>query len=79
MSKSIATLKDLEDMGYTSPMAKDCLAGIVRKKILKGEELFPDIFGLDMEKRRFVEVLITGKGGLLTGEYGVAKTDLAKH
>lgn len=79
MSKRIATLKDLADTGYTSPMAKDCLAGIIRKKIRKGETLFPDIFGLDMEKRRFVEALMTGKGGLLTGEYGVAKTDLAKH
>lgn len=79
MSKPMATLKDLADWGYTSPMARDCLAGIVCEKIRKGEELFPDIFGLDMEKRRFVETLITGKGSLLTGEYGVAKTDLAKH
>ena len=79
MPESIVNLKDLVNMKYTSPRARDCLAGIVRKKILKGEELFPDIFGLDMEKRRFIEVLITGKGSLLTGEYGVAKTDLAKH
>lgn len=79
MSKAIETLKDLIDVGYKSPLARDCLASIVRKKILAGEELFPDIFGLDMEKRRFIEILITGKGALLTGEYGVAKTDLAKH
>jgi Mg-chelatase subunit ChlI len=79
MSDSTRTLADLINSGYVSPTAKDVLAGIVRKKILAGEELFSDIFGIEMEKRRFVEVLIAGKGVLLTGAYGVAKTDLANH
>jgi Mg-chelatase subunit ChlI len=79
MQVSPLTLADLKARGYAYPRAKDCLASIVRKKILAGEELFPDIFGIDMQKRWLVEVMMTGRGALLTGAYGVAKTDLAKH
>jgi len=79
MSENSSTLEEISRQAHTLPRVNHCLAAIVRKKILKGEDLFPDIFGISHEKRRFVEVLITGKGVLLTGEYGVAKTDLAKH
>lgn len=73
------TLK-LSDLRNSKPVfIKDCLAWIVRQKILAGEELFPDIFGIDSEKRRLVKTLAAGRGVLLTGAYGVAKTDLAKH
>jgi magnesium chelatase subunit I len=79
MPENITTLADLIKSGYCSKTARDCLFEIIKKKIKAGEELFPDIFGLQSEKRRFIETLISGKGALLTGEYGVAKTDLAKH
>jgi len=79
MPENIATLADLVKSGYRSKTARDCLFEIVKEKIKAGEDLFPDIFGLQSEKRRFIETLISGKGALLTGEYGVAKTDLAKH
>jgi MoxR-like ATPase len=77
MTIPTAKLTDLQD---SAPVfIKDCLAWIVRQKILAGEELFPGIFGIDSEKRRLVEILAAGRGVLLTGAYGVAKTDLAKH
>ena len=79
MSRNIRSLADLADSGYTAVPAKECLAGIVRRKVLAGEELFTDIFGIETQKRRFVEVLAAGRGALLTGEFGVAKTDLAGH
>ena len=79
MPENIVTLADLIKSGYRSKTARDCLFEIIKEKIKAGEDLFPDIFGLQSEKRRFVETLISGKGALLTGEYGVAKTDLAKH
>jgi len=79
MPNNISTLADLIKSGYRSKTARDCLFEIIKEKINAGENLFPDIFGLQSEKRRFIEILISGKGALLTGEYGVAKTDLAKH
>ena len=79
MPENIATLADLVKSGYRPKTARECLFEIITEKIKAGEELFPDIFGLQFEKRRFIETLISGKGSLLTGEYGVAKTDLAKH
>ncbi len=79
MSTTVQTLADVKNCGYSFRTAKDGLAQIVRKKVLAGEELFPDIFGIETAKRRFIEIMSAGRGGLLTGEYGVAKTDLAKH
>ncbi len=79
MSEHSTTLADLITAGYRSKTARECLFEIITEKTSAGEELFPDIFGLQFEKRRFIETLIAGKGALLTGEYGVAKTDLAKH
>ena len=79
MPENITTLADLIKSGYCSKTARDCLFEIIKEKIKAGDDLFPDIFGLQSEKRRFIETLISGKGSLLTGEYGVAKTDLAKH
>ncbi len=79
MSADILNLKDLIDSQYGIVRARDCLARAVRLKLASGEALFSDIFGLESEKRRFVEILAAGKGVLLTGEYGVAKTDMAKH
>jgi MoxR-like ATPase len=52
---------------------------VVREKEKSEAEIFPDIFGLSQEKRRILEVLACGKGVLLTGEYGVAKTEITKH
>lgn len=74
-----STLADFVDLPRSFSSTRDCLAWVVRKKILANVELFPDVFGIEREKQRLIEVLITGKGALLTGEYGVAKTDLAKH
>jgi magnesium chelatase subunit I len=79
MSESDLTLADIMKRSHQRLSIKDCLFRVVMKKIRSGEELFPDIFGLDKEKRSLIEILITGKGVLLTGEYGVAKTELAKH
>ena len=79
MPENIFTLADLIKSGYRSKTSRDCLFLMVKTKLQAGEELFPDIFGVEAEKRRFIEILMSGKGALLTGEYGVAKTDLAKH
>jgi len=79
MPENIFTLADLIESGYRSKTSRDCLFLMVKTKLQAGEELFPDIFGVEAEKRRFIEILMSGKGALLTGEYGVAKTDLAKH
>ena len=79
MPENIFTLADLIKSGCRSKTSRDCLFLMVKSKLQSGEELFPDIFGVEAEKRRFIEILMSGKGALLTGEYGVAKTDLAKH
>lgn len=79
MSAKELTLADLLQQKYQWLSIKERLARVIRKKLRSGEDLFPDIFGLEMEKRRCLEILMTGKGVLLTGEYGVAKTELAKH
>ena len=50
----------------------------VRCMLDQGQELFPSIFGLDHVKRRLVEVLMTGHGSLLQGDFGVGKTELAR-
>ncbi len=79
MPHHIATLQDLIKSGYRSKPARERLLDVIKQKIETGEELFPDIFGLKSEKRRLIKTLVAGKGVLLTGAYGVAKTDLAKH
>ncbi|QWR77300.1 sigma 54-interacting transcriptional regulator [Candidatus Magnetomonas plexicatena] len=42
-----------------------------------GKDVFPSIFGLDHVKRRLVEILMTGHGVLLKGDFGVGKTHLS--
>jgi magnesium chelatase subunit I len=79
MLENIFTLADIIKAGLPVRTSRDCLFQIVSMKLKSGEELFPDIFGMEMEKRRFIEILMSGRGALFTGEYGVAKTDLAKH
>ncbi len=79
MDNALKTLADCIENPRPLRTSRDCLTGIVRSKAASGEELFPDIFGLDHEKRRCLEILAGGRGVLLTGEYGVAKTDLARH
>jgi Mg-chelatase subunit ChlI len=74
-----ATLKQFAAASHPLAPVRDVLAAHVRRKLRAGHDLFPDIFGLPHEKRRIVEVLAAGRGVLLTGRYGVAKTDLAKH
>lgn len=71
-------LNELVENGYKPKKVKDRLREIVRDKIESGEEIFPEIYGLDGEKRRIVEVLMTGRGVLLTGQYGTAKTEISK-
>lgn len=74
-----ATLEQYSAVRPCFVPVRDLLAAVVRRKLRSGQDLFPDIFALEIEKRRIVEVLATGRGVLLTGRYGVAKTDLAKH
>ena len=73
------TLADCIENPQPLRTARESLTKIIRRKTVSGEVLFPDIFGLDQEKRRCMEILASGRGLLLTGEYGVAKTDLARH
>ena len=79
MPENKFTLADIIKSGLRPITAKECLLQMVKIKLSAGEELFSDIFGIEAEKRRFMEILMSGRGALLTGEYGVAKTDLAKH
>jgi Mg-chelatase subunit ChlI len=79
MEKHPATLEQFSSAEHRFVPVRDLLAAVVRRKLRAGHDLFPDIFGLSFEKRRIVEVLATGRGVILTGRYGVAKTDLAKH
>jgi len=79
MPENIFTLADIIKSGMRPKTSRDCLLQMVVMKLQSGEELFPDIFGMETEKRRFIEILMSGRGALFTGEYGVAKTDLAKH
>jgi len=79
MEKHSATLEQFSAAEHRYVPVRDLLAAVGRRKLRAGHDLFPDIFGLSFEKRRIVEVLATGRGVLLTGRYGVAKTDLAKH
>ncbi len=79
MSGAVRSAADLAGGQYVYRQTRDIIASIVRDKIVAGEGLFQDIFGLEAEKRRFVEILAAGRGALLSGPYGVAKTDLAKH
>ncbi|MBF0457825.1 MAG: sigma 54-interacting transcriptional regulator [Nitrospirae bacterium] len=48
----------------------------VREMIALDENAFPEIFGLGHVKRRLVEVLATGSGVLIKGDFGVGKTHL---
>jgi len=70
------SLADLFKEGYSYVPVRERLRHIINEK--KGEEFFPDIFGLELEKRRILEVLMSGKGVLLTGDYGTAKTEISK-
>jgi Mg-chelatase subunit ChlI len=79
MEKHPANLEQYSGEEHRFVPVRDMLAAVVRRKLRAGHDLFPGIFGLAFEKRRIVEVLATGRGVILTGRYGVAKTDLAKH
>lgn len=72
------SLDDLIKDGYSYIPVRERLTHIVQQKKLKDEEFFADIFGLELEKRRILEVLMSGKGVLLTGDYGTAKTEISK-
>ena len=71
-------LNELIGNGYKPRKVGDKLREVVKGKIENEEEIFPEIYGLDREKRRIAEVLMTGKGILLTGQYGTAKTEISK-
>jgi hypothetical protein len=61
MPENITTLADLIKSGYRAKTARNCLFEIIKEKIKAGEEVFPDIFGLQSEKRRFIETLIPAR------------------
>ncbi|MEO5359687.1 MAG: sigma 54-interacting transcriptional regulator [Nitrospirota bacterium] len=49
----------------------------IREMVASDEDAFPLIFGLGHVKRRLVEVLATGSGALIKGDFGVGKTHLS--
>jgi len=71
-------LNELVGNGYKPTKVTDKLRHVIKDRIEAEEELFPDIYGLEPEKRRIIEVLMTGRGILLTGTYGTAKTEISK-
>jgi len=71
-------LNELVHNGYKPTRVNERLRKAVRERIERGEEIFPEIFGLEMEKRRIAEVLMAGRGVLLTGQYGTGKTEISK-
>ncbi len=50
----------------------------IKENLKKGKDIFPRMYGLNHVKRRLTEVLMTGSGVLLKGDFGVGKTELAK-
>jgi MoxR-like ATPase len=72
------TLAELLSSGYKAVPVRERLAWAVQERQRQGKPLFTDIYGLDHELRRIVEVSMAGKSPLLTGIYGTAKTDIAK-
>jgi len=69
-------LSDILNSEYRPVLSREKLASAIRKTPKK--RLFPNIFGLEREKRQLLEILMSGKGVLLSGTYGVAKTEIAK-
>ena len=72
------TLIDLNSAPGCELSVKMRFTAQVRHMLEQGQDLFPSILGLDHIKRRLVEVLMTGHGTLLQGDFGVGKTELAR-
>jgi MoxR-like ATPase len=71
----------LTDLDKTSTEAISASQAFTRQAIKmmnQGLDLFPSLYGLAREKRRLMEVLMTGNGAILKGEFGVGKTELAR-
>ncbi len=76
--KDILFLTDLAEVDICEKSVTTRFSVQVREMLQNRREIFPFIYGLDHVKRRFVEILMTGNGVLLKGEFGVGKTELAR-
>lgn len=74
----ILTLSELGSVDVCELSVRMRFTVQVRHMLEHGQDLFPSILGLDHIKRRLVEVLMTGHGTLLQGDFGVGKTELAR-
>ena len=78
MHAPASTLADLERIGYHAvPIAQVLQQQLSRCRVQRLDP-FPEIYGLPEQKRRVLEILAAGRPVLLTGAYGVAKTEIAK-
>lgn len=74
----MTTLKDVLKDGYEHVPVPDRFLSVVKARVKDCHDVFPDIYGIDMQKRRIIEFLAAGKPVVLVGNYGVAKTELSK-
>ncbi|MBF0565057.1 MAG: sigma 54-interacting transcriptional regulator [Nitrospirae bacterium] len=70
-------LAELEDKNVCTKPVSSRFAAEAIYMLREGMQMFPSIYGLDHVKRRLVEVLMTGHGVILKGDFGVGKTALA--
>ncbi|KJR40833.1 magnesium chelatase subunit ChlI [Candidatus Magnetoovum chiemensis] len=70
-------IADLKDIGACDKTVHNRFAHQVRTMYEQDRDIFTGIYGLDRAKRSLVEVLMSGHGVILKGDFGVGKTHLA--
>lgn len=78
MHTPVSTLADLERNGYRAVPVAEVLQQRISRCRTARLDPFPAIYGLPEQKRRVLEILAAERPVLLTGAYGVAKTEIAK-
>ncbi len=71
-------LADLRHQEFCTKTTAERLLFQAKKNLSQQQEMFPEIIGLDRQKRQLLEILGTNNGVLLKGNFGVGKTEFAK-
>jgi hypothetical protein len=72
------SLKEIIKSDYRPTTVAERLRWIVHRKRESDEEIIPSVLGLELEKRRALECLMSGRPIKLVGPYGCGKTTFAK-